>query len=130
MKKIIFFCIFMMTLMSCKNAAIKKEEEKADPDKVQVLYFHTKKRCITCNAIEQLTKEVVDSLANDKIVMRIIDISENEKLADKYEVTWSSLIIDKDGTIKNLTDTGFSYARTNPDQFKVALTEALQNMLD
>ena len=28
-------------------------------DRVQVLYFHGRKRCATCNAIERLTRETV-----------------------------------------------------------------------
>ena len=63
-------------------------------DRVEVLYFHGKKRCATCMAIEKNTKEVVeeqfaDELGNGTVVFRIIDISdpENEEIADKYEVS-------------------------------------------
>lgn len=71
-------------------------------NRIEVLYFHGTQRCITCRAIEKHTKELLDSLysnelENDTIVYRTIDISkkENEDIANKYEVTWSSLFINK-----------------------------------
>lgn len=61
----------------------------------------------------------------------MIDIStlEGEKIADKYELTWSSLIIDRKGKMENLTDMGFSYAKGEPEVFKTKLKEALNKML-
>lgn len=109
-------------------------------DRVEVLYFHGKKRCATCMAIEKNTKEVVeeqfaDELGNGTVVFRIIDISdpENEEIAEKYEVTWSSLFVSrwKDGkeTYENLTEYAFANARTSPDTFKSGLTEKINELL-
>ncbi len=109
-------------------------------DRVEVLYFHGKKRCATCMAIEKNTKEVVeeqfaDELGNGTVVFRIIDISdpENEKIAEKYEVTWSSLFVSrwKDGkeTYENLTEYAFANARTSPETFKSGLTGKINELL-
>lgn len=109
-------------------------------DRVEVLYFHGKKRCATCMAIEKNTKDVIetqfaDELENGTVIFRIIDISEpeNEKIADKYEVTWSSLFVSqwKDGkeTYENLTEYAFANARTSPDIFKSGLTEKINELL-
>lgn len=109
-------------------------------DRVEVLYFHGKKRCATCMAIEKNTKEVVeeqfaDELGNGTVVFRIIDISdpENEEIAEKYEVTWSSLFVSrwKDGkeTYENLTEYAFANARTSPETFKSGLTEKINELL-
>lgn len=102
--------------------------ETAAADCVQVLYFHGKQRCVTCNAIERLTREVVDSMGRDGVVMRVIDLNEDESLADQYEVTWSSLILDRDGRVENLTQMGFGYAKDQPGVFKTRLTEAIERM--
>lgn len=109
-------------------------------DRVEVLYFHGKKRCATCMAIEKNTKEVVeeqfaDELRNGTVVFRIIDISdpENEEIAEKYEVTWSSLFVSrwKDGkeTYENLTEYAFANARTSPETFKSGLTGKINELL-
>lgn len=109
-------------------------------DRVEVLYFHAKQRCATCMAIEKNTKDVIetqfaDELENGTVIFRIIDISEpeNEKIADKYEVTWSSLFVSqwKDGkeTYENLTEYAFANARTSPETFKSGLTEKINELL-
>ena len=89
-------------LMSCgggDNTATAKSPEK---DRVEVIYFHGKQRCATCMAIEKNAKEVVNTLftnelENGTVVFKTVDIStpEGEKIADRYEVTWSSLFVNK-----------------------------------
>ena len=71
-------------------------------DGVEVLYFHGKQRCATCIAIEKGTQEVMekdlaDAVRKGEVKFRTIDISreENEAVAEKYEVTWSSLFVVK-----------------------------------
>lgn len=137
MRRILFLIVVATVFVSCKGGANQKSKETAvagteihsADDVTRVLYFHGKQRCVTCNAIEKLTQEVVDSLANEKIEMQIIDISQkaNEAIADKYEVTWASLIIDRGGQVKNLTEVGFEYAKNQPQTFKDKLVEVLCN---
>lgn len=132
MKRILLLLVIPLLFASCLGRTAKQVKTEAkQTDCVEVLYFHGKKRCITCNAIEKLTKEVVDSLGNDKIIMKIIDISEkeNEASADKYEVTWSSLILDRNGKVENLTQMGFSCAKNKPLVFKKKLAESLNQIL-
>lgn len=132
MKRISLLFVIALLLVACGGSAPKKTQAEAkQADCVEVLYFHGKKRCVTCNAIEKLTQEVVDSLGNNKIRMRIIDISEKEyeATADKYEVTWSSLILDHNGKVENLTEMGFAYAKNRPEEFKKRLTESIIQML-
>ena len=68
--------------------------------------------------------------------MKIIDISkkENEEIADKYQVTWSSLILvqykDKKETADNLTEFAFAKARSNPDEYKEGLSEKIDKALE
>lgn len=132
MKRIFLLITLTISLISCGGGSQKKQEitKVQQTDVTEVIYFHGKQRCITCNAIEKLTQEVIDSLANEKVVMKIIDISqkENEAIADKYEVTWSSLILDRGGKIENLTEMGFGYAKNQPQVFKAKLVEAIGNI--
>ncbi|MEG1838840.1 MAG: nitrophenyl compound nitroreductase subunit ArsF family protein [Bacteroidaceae bacterium] len=133
MKHILLLFVVTFALFSCGNNTSRKAQvttETKQSDCLEVLYFHGKQRCITCNAIEKLAKEVVDSLNNNKIVLKVIDISkaENEAIADKYEVTWSSLILDRGGKIEDLTEMGFSYAKNSPEEFKSKLLDSINKM--
>ncbi|MBE9487587.1 MAG: thioredoxin [Bacteroidetes bacterium] len=109
-------------------------------NKIEVLYFHGKQRCMTCNAIEKITKEVLQSdyseeLEKGIISMKIYDISleENRDIAKKYEVSWSTLLVNtwEKGveTSNDMTKTGFMYARKSPEQFKAELKNKINTFL-
>lgn len=91
-------------------------------------------------AIEQNAKATVDEmfadeLKNGAVVFKTVDIStpEGEALADKYEVSWSSLYVNewKGGkeTRNNMTKFGFGNARNNPDAFKKGLSDKIRQSL-
>ena len=138
MKHFLILFALMIGLTGCAADAQKKEETPKDG--VEVLYFHGKQRCATCQAIEKETKALIDSQFADavksgKVRFRVVDISksENEALADKYEITWSSLVIVKYNNGKenaeNLTHFAFANARSNPTQFKKELVAKINQML-
>ena len=90
--------------------------------------------------IERLTKEVIEQdfaqqLKDGKIIFKVIDIStkEGEKIANTYEVTWSSLYINKWQNGKesrnNMTDFGFSHAKGSPDVFKAGVKKKIEELL-
>ncbi len=132
-----------LTLFSSCNFGGKKEKStKAviQKDGVEVLYFHAKNRCYTCNLIEALTKEVITEnfskeIENGELSFKIIDIStkEGEPIADKFEITWSSVLINKwvDGkvTTANLTEPGFMYASSDPGKYQDLLKAEITTKL-
>lgn len=128
----LFIVITFLGMVSCAGGVSKDKaaSNTVEPGTIEVLYFHGKQRCITCNSIERLTQQVVDSIANEKVVLRVIDISlpENEAIADKYEVAFASLILDKDGTVVNLTEMGFANAKNHREVFKSELTQAIDKL--
>jgi hypothetical protein len=140
MKKLLMIFALIIGLVSCgsgENTANAKSPEK---DRVEVIYFHGKQRCATCMAIEKNTREVINNLfanelKNGTVVFKIVDIStpEGEKIADKYEVTWSSLFVNKwkdsKETRSNLTEFAFGNARKNPDAFKKTLADKIRQSL-
>ena len=128
-------------LAACGGGNTKQSAAPTRENGVEVLYFHGKQRCATCVAIERETKTVIDgqfadAVADGALEMRIIDITqpENEALADKYEITWSSLVVVKyaDGSeqAENLTKFAFANARNNPETFRSELTERLNKLLE
>lgn len=143
MRTLLFILLVFAGFASCKGSQSAKAQNSAQTGQkeyVEVIYFHGKQRCVTCNAIEKLAKEVVEKdfaqqFKDGKVVFRIVDISteEGEKIADKYEVTWSSLFINKwdDGkeAKNNMTDFGFSYAKNSPDVFKDGVKKKIDELL-
>ena len=108
--KHLFLIAISLLLFSCsgKPKTENKQEVSAQGDRVEVIYFHGKQRCVTCRAIEQLTNEVLEATFKNQIdkgavVYKVIDISDpqNEAIADKYEVTWSSVYKRLEGRKRN-----------------------------
>lgn len=142
MKKTFLIITFCLVLFACANGRTKDEArqpERAKSDVVEVLYFHGEQRCLTCRAIEKETKALVatvfqDEVKSGRLVFRSLDIDENEALADKYQVTWSSLVlVDYDAgreKADNITKFAFSNVRKSPEVFRSVLTDKIRKMLD
>ena len=137
---ILLVSLLMLACGQQTNAETGNEPAKQAKDCVEVIYFHGKQRCVTCQAIEQHMKDVLKAqyakqMKEGKVVLRVIDISkkENEAIAEKYEVTWSSLFLvsHKNGKEKaeNLTKFAFGNARSNPDKFKEGLRQHINQAL-
>lgn len=109
---------------------------------VEVLVFHGTKQCETCEAIKKNTKEVVDEKFADpakagKVVFRIVDFSrpENEPLAEKYEIAWTSVVLVKhesDGKeqVKNIGKFAVENARANTELYRRRLEEEIKTFLN
>lgn len=158
MKKVILLLTLCVGLFACGNNKTKNtkadttvstscssctsgcsEQSNAKSDVTEVLYFHGKQRCATCMAIEQNTKELIetvfaDQIKSGKMVFKIVDITKDEKLAEKYEITWSSLVLvdysSGKETAENLTEFAFANARKNPEKFKAELKTKLETLLN
>lgn len=124
-----------------KASASPEVQAEGKDNYVEILYFHGKRRCATCMAIESNTKEAVetnfpDRIKDGSVVFRVIDISqkENEAIADKYEVSWSSLYIVRHNagteTAENMTEFAFANARNSPEVFKAGIVKAIKDRLD
>ena len=142
MKKAFLMMALYIGLSACGSNNAKSEQQqgnKPETDVVEVLYFHGKQRCPTCKAIEKETKEVVSTtFANElnerKLVFKSLDIEENEALAEKYQITWSSLVlVDYDNgeeKVEDMTKFAFGNARKSPETFKNGLTDKIKEMLN
>ena len=140
MKFLLIILALMTVLTSCDRRENTASAKCTEIDRVEIIYFHGKQRCATCTAIENNTAEVVNTLFSKElkdgsVVFKTIDIStpDGEKLADKYEVTWSSLFVNSwnngEETRHNMTKFGFSNARNNPDEFKKGLADKIRQSM-
>ncbi len=142
MKRIIIMLVAAVvsavTMSACNGANASNETsttEVAAPksdNKVEVIYFHGKQRCMTCMAIEKETKalmegELAEQVKAGKVRMRVVDFSteEGKAIAKKYKVTFSSLFVvanpGKNEKAEDLTRFAFANARNNPEGFRKEL---------
>lgn len=151
MKRTLFYALIVLLLASCASKTGNTKDEadnttskaettdNAKDGTVELLYFHGKQRCLTCMAIEKFTTEVVEKDFQEEVALgelsyRIIDIQEEEKLADKYEIASSSLIlISRKGgeeRVMNLTQFAFAYARKESERYCSELAKIIREEID
>ena len=128
-KIIIVFTVFI-TFFSCKNEVkeeIKPIVENSKTTEIQLIQFHTEHRCVTCNNIEKLSKETIKENDAISFVLYNVDDKKNEKLAEEFEATGTSLYLynSKTKTIKDLTEMAFMYAKNEGEKFKIELQKEI-----
>ena len=144
MKKILLF-LFIVSIISCKNT--KKENTKnttADlgKDRVEVLDFYGKHRCISCINIEKNTKSTLqkhfkNEMDNGKIVFKMVqwDDPKNDALVNKYQAAGTSLIIhtvaNGKETISDISD--FAFKKSDKEavfekELKAKIKQALKKL--
>ncbi|MDA3929275.1 MAG: nitrophenyl compound nitroreductase subunit ArsF family protein [Prolixibacteraceae bacterium] len=134
-------------ISSCKNTNSKQVElaESAEPcctqvektccDKtettseeiVKVIYFHNERRCATCMAVEEVSKEVIAVLDSSKISFSSYQIGSEEcaELEKELKITGQTLLVIGANGTSDLTNFAFMNARVNPDKFKEELSNVI-----
>ncbi len=139
MKTIKFFTVLVISLVltSC-NGQDKSETTSLDKSisKIEVLDFHSTHRCMTCNAIEANTKYTLNTyfaneMKSDKITFQVINVDEkeNEKIAEKFEASGTSLILNviKNGKETQINLTDFAFMNGNDQE---AFSKELKAKID
>lgn len=129
--------VFWGVVLSCsaQTTETNTEKETLSTDKVEVYYFHYSRRCATCEAVETESEKALielypEQMKSGDMAFLSIDIEEesNEKLAEKYNVSGQTLLIVKGEEQKNLTNTAFMNARTNPEKLKKDIEKAIASL--
>jgi hypothetical protein len=141
MKRITFFLAISalaIGLFSCGQSTNKNTDETVEvapveAAKVMVYYFHSKQRCKTCLAIQNLAAETIAAnfSENEDVKFLELDFSEkaNETIAEKYEIAGSSLVVVSGEAHTNLTDLAFANALRSPEVLKNALVDEVNTLL-
>lgn len=139
MKKQIFTSLMLGLLLLVLVAPNLNAQETNKPvTKVDVYYFHSTKRCPTCEAIERETKKTLDNsfasqMADGTIKLHILNLEEkaNKALVEKYEIAGSSLLLIpvSGAKVVDLTNKAFLYAKDNSFAFRKELKEKLTELL-
>ena len=142
MKKFTLIFLSALMLLSCGNRSSSDSNEAAEIGKItidtsesviNVLYFHGTQRCKTCIAVGNTTKETINSLysGNNMIVFTEVDTDKPEfsEITEKFQISWSSLIISKGDAKIDLTDFAFANALKSPELLRAELEKTVNSLL-
>jgi hypothetical protein len=119
--------------ISCNTQPDKRtvNSEMAEAGSVEVFYFHNTRRCVTCQAVETESKDLVEELYRDKVTFLAYNLEEQDgkAMAGELGVSGQTLLIVSGETRINVTNEGFLNARSNPEKFKQILKEKIDPLL-
>ncbi len=105
-------------------------------DKVEVIYFHLTRRCVTCQAVENVARDAVEELypvevEMGTVVFRTLNIEDKSTEADAKRVnaTGQCLLVVSGETRIDLTSEGFMNARNSPEKLKEEIRKAVDPLL-
>ena len=103
---------------------------------VRGYYFHGTRRCTTCKAVEEVTKEILNEyyateLADKTISFEAINLDEDDSkiLANKLKVSGQTLLFVSDADTVNMTNQAFMNAVSNPLKLSAFITDEIDKML-
>jgi hypothetical protein len=108
---------------------------------LEVYYFHADQRCESDLQIEKECKQVIETvfekeINENKVIFHVINFMdpENKDISEKFEIGWSTLLINKtEGNqeeIINLNDFAFTNIPANPSTFRTGLENQIKQLLE
>ena len=138
MKKLSIIYLSILVFSAC-TGSINKTNGRSDAEsiidnaKVTVFYFHGTIRCVNCIATQKVAQETVSEIygGNKDVQFVEIDITEreNQQLAEKYQVFFSSLVIANATTFMDITFQAFSLSDSQPDKLKELIVNEINALL-
>lgn len=136
---IIAIAIVTLSTGSCGNNKTNGGEKnsselsQATAKTIQILYFHGDRRCPTCIKVGEISLNLFNSkyAKNSSITYKEVntDKEENKAIAEKYQILSSSLIIDVNGVVKNITVDAFKLAKSDPAALEKMMTDIIEEGL-
>jgi hypothetical protein len=118
------------------NPSVAEEADGFSKDKVEVIYFHLTRRCVTCQAVENVARDAVKELYTAEtekgtVVFKTLNIEDKSSEADAKRVnaTGQCLLVVSGDTRIDLTSDGFMYARNSPEKLKEEIRKAVDPLL-
>lgn len=137
MKKVFLTLAVVIIALSTGSCGNNKTNGSESPKQIvsteqtiQILYFHGDRRCPTCIKVGEVSLNLYNTkyASNTTVVYKEVNIDkeENKALAEKYQITGSSLLIDVKGEVKNITVDAFKYAKSDPTQLEKIITDIIE----
>ncbi|MCK5105183.1 MAG: hypothetical protein KAR17_20310 [Cyclobacteriaceae bacterium] len=89
------------------------------------------RRCLTCQAVEDVTKEALKEFYGDKVPFAGYNLDEDtgKEKGESLDISGQTLVIVSGDSKINITNEGFMYARSNPDKLKQLIKEKVDALL-
>lgn len=138
LRKVLLIAVFFPLFFSCgaKSADDKENNNPVDSKEINVYYFHFTRRCVTCQAVEDKTLEILKKLYANEIEDKTInfkainlDEGESKEIAEKLGISGQCLLFVKGDEKIDLTSDGFMYARSNPEKLEEKIKEAITSLM-
>lgn len=131
----LLLAVVSVTAQCCNSTAQKSDNNQqseviAESSDVEVYYFHATRRCATCQAVEDVTKEALAEKYGEAVSFHTVNREEKKDhpLIKKHNVSGQTLLIIKGDKAENITNYAFMNARTNPDKLKSKIEEAVESL--
>lgn len=120
--------LLLLVGLSGLDAMQKGEFQKSND--IKVYYFHATRRCVTCEAVENVSRKAIKDNYGDEIDFIVINREKEENLAlvEKYKVSGQTLIVVKDDKVENLTNAAFMNARKKPGKLEELIISTIEAM--
>jgi hypothetical protein len=140
MKQLLMMSMPLFMLLgsyACNAQASKKAEEAkvGEAEKVEMIYFHFTRRCMTCNAVEKECKIALETLYPEQMEAGTVTFAEvnldeegSKAIAQKYKASGQGLLVIKGDQRIDLTSQGFMNAR-NPEKLQQEIKKAIDPLL-
>lgn len=138
----IFLIGFMAVLLTACGGNTQRSDKQSTPETnvqaidastVFVYYFHGKQRCKTCIAVGNVAEETIKESYADNPGIKFVEIKteekQNEKLVEKYKVTWNALIVSKGDDNIDITKQAFANAVNSPEKLTALIKTEIDNRL-
>jgi len=144
MKKVLPFLVVVVVaaaivaILAFRNGDSREEvvSVSLSGDKVEVIYFHLTRRCVTCQAVENVSRDAVKELypaeiEKGTIVFRSLNIEEKSSEADaeRVKATGQCLLVVSGDKRFDLTSEGFMNARNSPEKLKEVIKKTVDPLL-
>lgn len=132
--------VLLISLVSCNSINGNEEKKEAITSKtenIEVYYFHYTRRCATCTAVENVTKETIEELyvtqvEAGRVVFKTINLDEpeSEEIAAKLEVSSQTLLIVAGDKKENMTTDAFMNAKSNPEKLREIIKSTIDPFIE
>jgi hypothetical protein len=138
MKRVFLLTLVIVALQAtaCNGQQSKNQAPAAGNDKVEVIYFHTTSRCVTCKTVENEARNYIGNqyagaVQAGKISFVSLNIEEpaGKAVADRVGVSSQSLMIVKGEYKENIINDGFMYAVNRPEKFREIIKSKVDPLL-
>ncbi|MGL2962967.1 nitrophenyl compound nitroreductase subunit ArsF family protein [Flavobacterium sp. RSB2_4_14] len=123
------FAAIALLFVSCNGNAQANKTTTKNTTKatIEIIQFHSEHRCMTCNKIEELTRETLKSYPSIPFSLVNVDDKKNEAKAAQFEASGTALFLYNAKTKKkqDLTDMAFMNA-SDKDKFITELKKKIE----